>query len=92
MQLLFDTCSALALHGHKLIQLTCLQGTDESGKLQQRLTRAVATALKKVQGRAAQLAKQLDGARGSGDTAKQADLIMAHLHQCALTLSAVFGR
>ena len=59
----------------------CLQGSDESGKLHQRLTKAVATALKKAQGRASQLAKQLDGAQGSEETSKQADLIMAHLHK-----------
>ena len=55
---------------------------DESGRLQQRLTKGIAAAVKKARGRIAQMQKQLDTSRGSEDTSKQADLIMAHLHTC----------
>ena len=63
-----------------------MQGVDESGRLHQRLTRGIAAALKKAQGRMVQMRKQLESSKGSEATAKQADLIMAHLYKCVGSL------
>ena len=60
-----------------------MQGVDESGRLMQRLTKGLAAAVKRAQGRIVQMQKQLEASRGSEATSKQADLIMASLYKYA---------
>ena len=60
-----------------------MQGVDESGRLMQRLTKGIAAAVKRAQGRIGQMQKQLEASKGSEATSKQADLIMASLYKCA---------
>ena len=71
-------------HAPQMFQIRAhVQGVDESGRLMQRLTKGIAAAVKRAQGRIGQMQKQLEASRGSEATSKQADLIMASLYKCA---------